>query len=80
MHQKKWKMIIMLVVFFFGKIVKIVLITANYVKNCAGTIYQSLIGTVNRDICGLAVLSPQKSNFVSHIHSSDFSVHVRMAS
>ena len=37
------------------------------------------IGAVNRAICGLAALSPQESNFVSHIHSSDFSVHEHMA-
>ena len=38
------------------------------------------IGTVNRAICGLAALSPQESNFISHAHSSDLSVHVCMAS
>ena len=31
-------------------------------------IYQSL-GTVNTVICGLAALSPQESNFVTHIQS-----------
>ena len=38
------------------------------------------IRTVNRTICGLAALSPQESNFASHIHSSDISVHLHMAS
>ena len=38
------------------------------------------IGTVNRVICSLAIFSHQEPNFVSHIHSSDFSVHVYMVS
>ena len=38
------------------------------------------IGTVDRAIYALPALSSQKSNFVSHIHSSDFSVHVHKAS
>ena len=38
------------------------------------------IGTVSRAICGLTALFLQESNFVTHIHSSDFSVHEHMAS
>ena len=38
------------------------------------------VGIVNRVICGLPALSPQESNFVSHMHSSDSSVRIHMAS
>ena len=34
------------------------------------------IETVNKAIRGLAALSLQESNFVSHVHSSNFSVQV----
>ena len=36
-------MLIMLAVFFFKKIMKIVLVMANYATNCASTICQSLL-------------------------------------
>ena len=46
-----------------------------------GTVYSHWsVGAVNRAICGLAVLFSQESNFVNHVHSSEFSVNVHMVS
>ena len=44
MLQKKQKTMIMLAVIVSKKTVKIVLIIANYAKNCASTTYKSLYG------------------------------------